>query len=129
MHPHGPIRRALQAGEIDRNGLDTPRSSSLDRAFRRILADIREGLRFGYFELHIDCEVITGGRRRVTIRFGKSYQFVIPEDDCVRTASDVDSRDGSDPPDHDEDAGHRRHGEPATGSVPPARGARAAVDA
>jgi hypothetical protein len=33
----------------------------------------------GFFDFSITCEVIQNGRRRLTIKAGKNYQFVIPE--------------------------------------------------
>jgi hypothetical protein len=93
------------------------------------VAAIDDGVRFGYFDLHIACEVVNGERRRVTMQFSKKYQFVIPKDACERPGHAVDSRHGSDPPDHVENAGHRRHGESPTGSATPTRAARAAADA
>jgi len=69
----------------------------LDRALRRVLAEIHDGLRHGFFEFTLTCEVIGQDRRRLTLRAGKSYQFVIPKEDCLRSASPTtDSCDGSD---------------------------------
>jgi hypothetical protein len=72
---------------------------SLDRALQRVLAEIQDGLRHGYFELTVACEIVGQERRRLTLRAGKSYQFVIPKEDCLRSAGTptVDSCDGSDP--------------------------------
>jgi len=53
--------------------------SELQRALRKLESEVREGLGHGFFELSINCEVIKGGKRRLTIKAGKSYQFVIPE--------------------------------------------------
>jgi len=70
----------------------------LDRALRRLLAEIHDGLRHGFFEFTLTCEVIGQERRRLTLRAGKSYQFLIPEEDCARSAAGrrTDSCDGSD---------------------------------
>lgn len=57
---------------------------SRDRALKRILAEIEAGLRHGYFEYGLTCEVIGHGRRRLVLRAGKSYQFIIPADECER---------------------------------------------
>lgn len=51
------------------------------RAMEKLKAEIRDGLGHGFFELSIACEVIGKGKRRLTIRAGKSYQFVIGEDE------------------------------------------------
>jgi len=73
--------------------------NALTRAHRRILAEIADGLRHGHFAFALTCEVIHGRKRRLTLQAGKSYQFVIPEDDCLRPRPGVslDSHEGSDP--------------------------------
>jgi hypothetical protein len=50
----------------------------LEQALRRLETEVREGLQHGFFDFSITCEVIKGGKRRLTIKAGKSYQFVIP---------------------------------------------------
>jgi hypothetical protein len=55
----------------------------LDRALRRIVAEIREGLRHGHFKYTLTCDVIGAGRRRLILRAGKHYQFVIPGEECA----------------------------------------------
>src|SRR5713226_4323210 len=70
-------------------------SDGLDRALSRIVAEIHDGLRHGFFEYTLTCEVIGQERRRLTLRAGKSHQFVIPKDECVRsTAYNNDSCEG-----------------------------------
>lgn len=70
--------------------------ASIDRALNRVLTEIHEGLRHGYFEYVLTCEVVGQERRRLTLRAGKSHQFVIPKDECVRsTAHHSDSLEGS----------------------------------
>ena len=72
-------------------------AASIDRALNRVLTEIHEGLRHGYFEYVLTCEVVGQERRRLTLRAGKSHQFVISKDECVRsTAHNADSREGSD---------------------------------
>ena len=74
------------------------RDRSRDRALQRVLAEIHDGLRHGFFEFTLTCEIISHERRQLTVRAGKSYQFVIPKEDCVRSTPSptVDSCDGSD---------------------------------
>ena len=53
-------------------------------------------MRHGFFEFVLSCEVVGQERRRLTLRAGKSYQFVIPNDECVRPlAQHHDSCEGS----------------------------------
>jgi hypothetical protein len=51
------------------------------RAFRKLESEIRDGLRHGFFELSVTCELINEGKRRLTIRSGKSFQFIIAEEE------------------------------------------------
>jgi len=69
--------------------------TSVSRALSRVVAEIEEGLRHGYFQYTLTCEIIGHERRRLTLRAGKSHQFVISKEDCVRWAEQSDSRDGS----------------------------------
>ncbi len=43
-----------------------------------------DGLRHGFFNYSISCEVGNKGRRKLVIRAGKSHKFTIPEDDLPR---------------------------------------------
>ena len=92
-------------------------NAALDRALARVVAEIREGLRHGYFEYGLTCELIGEERRRLTLRAGKSHQFVIPKDECVRsTVPRRDSCDGSVSDDSLGDATDRPSDECAIGS-------------
>ncbi len=57
-------------------------ASALNRLMRRVIAEIDDGVRHGHFEYTLSCEVIGQGRRRVVLRAGKHYQFVLPLDEC-----------------------------------------------
>jgi hypothetical protein len=50
----------------------------LRQALQKLESEVREGLGHGFFELSVTCEVVKDGKRRLTIKSGKSYQFVIP---------------------------------------------------
>ena len=54
-----------------------------ERALRRIVSEIQSGLRHGYFDFTVTCELIGQGRRRLVLRAGKHYQFVIAADECA----------------------------------------------
>jgi hypothetical protein len=68
-------------------------NGDVDRALRRVLAEIREGLRHGHFEYVLTCDVIGHGRRRLVLRAGKSYQFVLPVEECSTAPSCSDPDD------------------------------------
>ena len=43
-----------------------------------------EGLKHGFFDYSIACEVANGGKRQQVIRAGKSHKFTIPEHEVPR---------------------------------------------
>jgi hypothetical protein len=45
---------------------------------------IIDGLGHGFFECFITCEIVTGRKRQLVIRAGKSHKFMIPEDELPR---------------------------------------------
>lgn len=71
-------------------------TGNVERALRHVLAEIRDGLRHGHFEYVLTCEVIGQGRRRLVLRAGKSYQFVLPVEECATDRTDRADRDPGD---------------------------------
>ena len=70
---------------------------ALDRAISRVLAEIHDGLRHGFFEFTVTCEIVGQERRRLTLRAGKSHQFLLSKEECMRpTSQTIDSCEGSD---------------------------------
>ena len=63
--------------------------TTLDQALGKILNEIRAGLDHGFFHFELTCETVNSGKRRLTLRAGKSHQFVIPREECVRPATDT----------------------------------------
>ena len=61
--------------------------STLDQALGKILNEIRAGLDHGFFHFELTCETVNSGKRRLTLRAGKSHQFVIPREECVLPAT------------------------------------------
>jgi hypothetical protein len=68
-------------------------STTVDRALARVMSEIHEGLRHGYFEYTLTCEMIGGQRRRLQLRAGKNYQFNLPADECERSTGTDDPCD------------------------------------
>lgn len=62
------------------NGYGGQVREALDR-LRDLVVD---GLRHGFFDYSITCEIGSGGKRRLVIRAGKSHKFTIPEDELPR---------------------------------------------
>jgi hypothetical protein len=80
-----------------RSNTPAPSDTAVDRALKRIVAEIHDGLRHGFFTFSLECEIVAHERRRLTLSAGKSHQFVISKEECVRpTKSQLDSCDGSD---------------------------------
>ncbi len=53
-------------------------------ALDRLRGLVVDGLKHGFFDYSISCEVGIKGRRQLVIRAGKSHKFTIPEDDLPR---------------------------------------------
>ena len=60
-----------------------PHGGVLDRAIARLTAEIVDGLRHGYFDFRLDCELASHERRQLVLHAGKSYRFSIPKDECI----------------------------------------------
>ena len=76
-----------------RTGRET--GSAVDRAISRIFSEIQDGLRHGYFEYVLTCDIVGQERRRLILKAGKNHQFFIPKEDCERPTSVGDFRNGS----------------------------------
>jgi hypothetical protein len=50
----------------------------------RVEGLVVDGLRHGFFDYSIACEIGREGRRNVVIHAGKSHKFTIPEDEIPR---------------------------------------------
>jgi hypothetical protein len=56
-------------------------STERDAMFARLQEIILDGLRHGFFDCLISCELVKDRKRRVVIKAGKSHQFTIREED------------------------------------------------
>ncbi|MFZ4809464.1 MAG: hypothetical protein ACOYLQ_19590 [Hyphomicrobiaceae bacterium] len=68
---------------------DTPpmlraKSGQVREALDQLEGLVVDGLKHGYFEYSIACEMASGGKRHLVIRAGKSHKFTIPVDDVPR---------------------------------------------
>jgi hypothetical protein len=50
-------------------------------AMDRLRREIQDGLRHGFFELTVTCELVKGKKRGLTIKAGKNHRFTIPEEE------------------------------------------------
>ncbi|MGH6893810.1 MAG: hypothetical protein ACREEP_16295 [Dongiaceae bacterium] len=60
------------------------RSGQLRQALDRLEGLVVDGLKHGFFDYSIACEIKNGGKRQLVIRAGKSHKFTIPEDEVPR---------------------------------------------
>ncbi len=54
------------------------------KAFEHLEKIIIDGLRHGFFDCTISCEIGSGGKRALVIRAGNSHKFIISEDEVPR---------------------------------------------
>ena len=52
----------------------------LEEALNKLREETINGLKHGFFEIHLKGEIIKGHKRRFDIVAGKSFHFIIPED-------------------------------------------------
>ena len=59
-------------------------SGQVREALDRLECLVVEGLKHGFFDYSIACEVSKGGKRQLVTRAGKSHKFTIPEAELPR---------------------------------------------
>lgn len=78
------IGRDELAGPSSEQVFDRGRSvgaTERDALFVRLHDVVLDGLRHGFFDCSISCELVNGRKRRVVIKAGKSHQFTIREEE------------------------------------------------
>ena len=60
------------------------KSGQVREALDRLEGLVVDGLKHGFFNYSIACEVGNGGKRQLVIHAGKSHKFTIPEDEVPR---------------------------------------------
>ena len=74
-HPKGGLLAST------RNANRLAGSNERDAMFARLHEIVLDGLRHGFFDCVITCELVNERKRRVVIKAGKSHQFTIREED------------------------------------------------
>jgi hypothetical protein len=64
----------------------SPRATEpqIREALDRLEGLVIDGLKHGFFDYSITCEIASGGKRQLVICAGKSHKFTIPEDEVPR---------------------------------------------
>jgi hypothetical protein len=60
------------------------KSGQVREALNRLEGLVVDGLKHGFFDYSIACEVASGGKRQLVIRAGKSHKFTIQEHEVPR---------------------------------------------
>jgi hypothetical protein len=80
--PVGEFRARGHSGfEPARGPKRSPGRNEREAMFARLQEIVLDGLRHGFFDCVITCELMNAGKRRVVIKAGKSHQFTIREED------------------------------------------------
>src|SRR5262249_43339830 len=81
----GPTSRTGGISLIDGSTIDHALTRGygpqLRKALNRVQTLIVDGLQHGFFEYRVSCEIVSGGKRELVIRAGKSDKFTIPDDE------------------------------------------------
>ena len=67
--------------ESARNAKRLTGGGERDAMFACLHEIVVDGLRHGFFDCVITCELVNAGKRRVVIKAGKSHQFTIRDED------------------------------------------------
>ena len=59
----------------------TPEGSECRRAIEKLEEIVLDGLRHGFFEFTVACEITKGDKRRLVIKAGVSHKYVIPPEE------------------------------------------------
>lgn len=60
------------------------KSGQVREALDRLEGLVVDGLKHGFFDYSIACEVANGGKRQLVIRAGNGHKFTIPEHEVPR---------------------------------------------
>lgn len=73
---------ALEIGSREKNESRTMAGNSqLDKAMAKLISELREGLRHGFFDYRLRCETVNGRKRQLVLEAGKKYKFTISEEE------------------------------------------------
>jgi hypothetical protein len=59
-------------------------SGQIGEALSHLEKIVVDGLRHGFFDYSVSCEIGIGGKRQLVVRAGMSHKFIIPEAELLR---------------------------------------------
>lgn len=68
----------------DKPPFERAKCGQVREALDRLEGLVVDGLKHGFFDYSIACEVANGGKRQLVIRAGKSHKFTITENEVPR---------------------------------------------
>lgn len=71
----------MSEGSTTSKGFQQGYSRQIREMFDGLQGLVLDGLKHGFFDYSINCEIGNRGNRHVVIRAGKSHKFTIPEDE------------------------------------------------
>ena len=60
------------------------KSGRVREALDQLEGLVVDGLKHGFFDYSVACQIANGGKRELVIRAGKSHKFTIPENEVPR---------------------------------------------
>lgn len=61
--------------------------NQLETAIEKVVAELRDGLRHGFFEYRLVGEIVTGRKRQLILEAGKKHKFTIPAEELEQHGS------------------------------------------
>jgi hypothetical protein len=63
-------------------------NSQFEKFLAKLMAEVREGIRHGFFDYRLRGEVVNGRKRQLILEAGKKYKFTIPQEELDQQSAD-----------------------------------------
>jgi hypothetical protein len=63
-------------------------NSQFEKFLTKLMAEVREGIRHGFFDYRLRGEVVNGRKRQLILEAGKKYKFTIPQEELDQQSAD-----------------------------------------
>jgi hypothetical protein len=54
---------------------------NVEKLLEKVKQEILSGVKHGFFDYQITCEIIQGKKRKITVKTGKSHRFFVSEEE------------------------------------------------